>query len=72
MTEEREIIYPKDVLVQCPMKGYRMRAASLCEGCEHFKGLQEVLIGDHVEFENHYRVSCAHPIGRKLIRMDTT
>ena len=65
-----EVEIPKDVFVQCPMKGFKLRGAVLCIGCEHFCGLVDKIDGPAVGFESRYGVGCKHPINRRLVKME--
>ena len=67
-----EIEISDDILIPCPLVGYRERLARLCVSCEHFGGLKESTVngepiktGDVVE---DYQVDCKRPVGRRMKR----
>ena len=58
-----------NVVIPCPLKGFALRRAVKCLGCEHYQGLAqatangEVIEGDDAD---KYLVICGKPITRRM------
>jgi hypothetical protein len=61
-----EIAIPHSVLVRCPVRRFAQRRALHCEGCEHFRGLTQLVSGADKAFAQAYAVRCAYPVDREL------
>lgn len=69
--KETEITIPGNIFVACPAKAFKQRAATKCDGCEHFKGLHDCQpTNSAAHFEDRYTVLCVHPISRQLHRIE--
>ena len=56
---------PDGVLIPCPMRKFdNRRAAKCCPGCDHFRGL--IVVQEQPTWPQGYRISCAHPIARRV------
>lgn len=68
----REVKIPETVLVACPIKEFKLRAAARCETCGDFKGLKDRLDGavSDIGFASRYHVICVHPMSRQLHDLD--
>ena len=63
-----EIDIPTHIFVRCAMREFKLRQASQCEGCDHFRGLAERMRreGQALPFESQFALRCAYPVDREL------
>lgn len=70
MTEQREVIIPPEAHVRCPLRQFHLVRASGCDGCAEFRGLTEMMGGEHIPFERRFTVRCAFPTNRELFHVE--
>jgi hypothetical protein len=67
-----EVAIPGELLIACPLRQNKLRAAVKCEACEHFRGIGDRFPGDGTfAFEDRYRILCSYPRNLPLIRIET-
>lgn len=65
-----DVVIPQSAFVPCPQIGFQNRRVTKCAGCEHYRGLVEVMRAEDVQFEQRYRVVCAHAISRRMVSIE--
>lgn len=65
-----EVAIPADILVSCPLREFKQRHATKCDGCEYFHGLLDRFPDSEFEFAERYMVRCGGPVSRRLMRLE--
>jgi len=71
MTNEIQI--EENLIIPCPLKGFRNRRVVHCMSCEHYQGMAHKTVnGEPIEgtIEDSFMVICGRPVTRNMTRVE--